>query len=98
MKERYSSDSRTQSPRGWFSLELPFIEAKTKKAAGSEKSSEIIVRLMKEKPSISAQELAGEIGISSRAVEKHIASLQNQGIIKRTGPPKGGRWEVFRDV
>jgi ATP-dependent DNA helicase RecG len=47
-------------------------------------------------PNVSAEEIAKAIGISSRAVEKQIASLQKKGIIRRIGPAKGGRWEVLR--
>ncbi len=65
------------------------------KAESSEKSSEKILRLLKENNNISAQELAELIGISSRAVEKHLAKLKELNRIKRVGPDKGGHWEVY---
>ena len=34
------------------------------------------------------------LGISRRAVAKHIAALQACGRILRIGPDKGGHWEV----
>ncbi len=60
----------------------------------SEKSSEKILRLLKENPEISAETIAGIIGLSSRAVEKHIMKLKEKGILKRVGPAKGGHWKV----
>ena len=60
----------------------------------SEKSSEKILELIKTVPEISAEELALNIGISSRAVEKQIAMLKKKGLLKRIGPAKGGHWEV----
>jgi ATP-dependent DNA helicase RecG len=82
------------SPRGWFTLTMPLQELKAMAGAGSEKGSEKIMRLMAEKPSISAEEIAGITGVSSRAVEKQIATLRKKDKIRRIGPAKGGHWEV----
>ncbi len=60
----------------------------------SVKSSEKILICLKEKPDMSADELAKRIGISSRAIEKHIYNLKEKGVLKRVGPDKGGHWEV----
>jgi predicted HTH transcriptional regulator len=38
--------------------------------------------------------LAERIGISAKAVEKHLSNLKADGIIKRIVPDKGGHWEV----
>ena len=43
---------------------------------------------------MSATALAEKIGISSKAVEKHLANLKADGIIERIGPAKGGYWRV----
>ena len=39
--------------------------------------------------------MAESIGIIRRTVAKHIRPLQDQGVIKRVGPDKGGHWEVI---
>lgn len=62
---------------------------------GSEKSSEKIITAIKANPTISAQELAQMLGITSRAVEKHLSKLKEKGVIKRIGPDKGGHWKVY---
>jgi ATP-dependent DNA helicase RecG len=41
--------------------------------------------------------MADEIGISSRAVEKNLASLKKNGIINRIGPNRGGYWKIMMD-
>lgn len=54
-----------------------------------------IVSLIKENPRHSAKSLAKEIGISAKGVEKQLAKLKSNGIIRRIGPDKGGSWEVM---
>ena len=58
------------------------------------KSREKIVALLSEDGKLSAAALAEKIGISAKAVEKHLANLKTDGIIERIGPAKGGYWEV----
>ena len=41
--------------------------------------------------------IARQIGITQKAVEKQIARLKADGIIKRIGPDKGGHWLVIKD-
>ena len=59
------------------------------------KSSERILDLIKNKPTISAAEIAMEIDMSSRGVEKKIKQLREAGIIKRNGADFGGYWEII---
>ncbi|MBR5332967.1 MAG: ArsR family transcriptional regulator [Muribaculaceae bacterium] len=37
------------------------------------------------------------IGITPKAIEKHLARLKTEGIIERIGPDKGGMW-IVKDV
>ena len=59
------------------------------------KSREKILRLLKVHPNYSARKLAEVIGITPKAVEKHLAKLKAEGLIKREGPDKGGYWTVL---
>ena len=58
------------------------------------KSREKIVALLSEDGKLSAAALAEKIGISAKAVEKHLANLKANCIIERIGPAKGGYWKV----
>ena len=58
------------------------------------KSRDKIVALLSEDGKLSAAALAGKIGISAKAVEKHLTNLKADGIVERIGPAKGGYWEV----
>ena len=58
------------------------------------KSRDKIIALLSEDGKLSAAALAEKIGISAKAVEKHLANLKANGIIERIGPAKGGYWKV----
>ena len=62
---------------------------------GSEKSSEKILKLLSATPQMTIIQLANQLGISTRAVEKQIAKLRERGFLKRIGPAKGGYWKVL---
>jgi predicted HTH transcriptional regulator len=36
------------------------------------------------------------VGINEKNIRNNIAKLKQKGILIRTGPDKGGRWEVRR--
>lgn len=59
------------------------------------KSKEAILELLAEHPEYSSRKIAQAIGITSKGVEKHLANFKKEGIIRRDGPDKGGRWIVI---
>ena len=59
-----------------------------------EKSREKILRIITKNQNVTIAELSEEMGISIKAVEKHIKNLKNEKILRRVGPDKGGHWEV----
>ena len=87
----------TDDARSYFLLEIPCREGFETKISekSSEKSSEKILILMKSNPAISAKEIAKELNMTSRSVEKNIKTLRDKGILRRVGPDKGGHWEVL---
>lgn len=63
---------------------------------GREKSREKIIRLLGENGNMTTATLAQAVGISTKAIEKHLSKLKSDGIISRVGPDKGGHWEVIQ--
>lgn len=61
------------------------------------RSSEKIIEIIRKKPTVSATEIATEIDMSSRGVEKQIRKLREAGIIKRNGADHGGYWEIIAE-
>ena len=74
---------------------LESSERTTKSSERKRKSSERILDLIKNKPTISAAEIAMEIDMSSRGVEKQIKKLREAGVIRRNGADFGGYWEII---
>jgi len=60
----------------------------------SEKTRDKIIVLLRENPRISAAVIAKKLSLSSRAIEKQLASLQARGKIIRVGADRGGYWDV----
>ena len=59
-----------------------------------EKSRDKIIVFLAEDGKLSAAALAEKIGISVKAIEKHLANLKKDGLIEHIGPAKGGHWKV----
>ena len=72
-----------------------FLESMDEGGEKKQKSREKILQLLKEHPNYSARKLAEIIGITPKAIEKHLAKLKAEGIIRRDGPDKGGSWRVL---
>lgn len=58
------------------------------------KSSETKDLIIKQDPHITAAEIAMQLNMSSRGIEKQIRKLRELGKIKRTGGRFGGYWEI----
>ena len=56
-----------------------------------------IVEIILNSPDITIPQIAEQLGLNARGIAKHIKNLQNEGIIKRIGPDKGGHWEVVEE-
>jgi len=65
-----------------------------------EKTREItrekMLSLISENPHITTSQLADAIGITPKGIEWQIAQLKKDGLLKRIGPAKGGRWDITK--
>ena len=59
-----------------------------------EKSREKSINIIRNNPTVTQLELSNMLQISTKAIEKHIKNLREDGIIHRVGPDNGGHWEV----
>lgn len=56
---------------------------------------QIILNLIKENPSLSANEMSQKTGMTSRTIQRDLALLHEKGILNREGGRKEGRWIIF---
>ncbi|SHJ33408.1 ATP-dependent DNA helicase RecG [Dethiosulfatibacter aminovorans DSM 17477] len=54
-----------------------------------------ILEQIKNNPKVTAEKIAGIIGVSSRTVERNIKLLKDNEYIVRVGADKGGYWEII---
>ena len=64
---------------------------------GGQKTREAILDLIVTNSRISSTQMAESLGINRSAVSKHLKKLQEEGLIKREGPDKGGQWIITRN-
>ena len=56
---------------------------------------ERILDIIRADPSISGRAAAEIIGLSEDGVKYHLGRLRDTGRLRRTGPKRGGKWEVI---
>lgn len=60
----------------------------------TQKTTQKILALISKDPGVTRQQLAEALGITSDGVKYHLRKLQEQGVLRRIGPDKGGHWRV----
>lgn len=80
----------------WKVLSDRIPQSSEKQQIGTEKSSEKILRMMEEQPTITTALIAKKTGLSTRAIDKQIAKLKVIGRLRRIGADRGGHWEVIK--
>ena len=86
-------------------MEFPFMEVVevTDPVAGEvsqvktsgKTSGKIVVHLLAD-PFVTIPKLANLLGITERSIERNLRKLQQDGVVRRVGPAKGGHWEIIR--
>ena len=72
------------------------IKTTEKNTRTTQKTTEKILETIKGNPSASRAILAEVCGISQDGIKWQLKKLQDQGVIRRVGPDKGGHWEIVR--
>ena len=55
-----------------------------------------IIRLLRENPEFTRRDLARELNRGDATIKEHLANLQEEGLLKREGATKKGRWVVIK--
>ena len=78
-----------------FTLEFKRPSHQDSEVQTSVKTSVKIIQLIDDNNLITIPEMAKNIGVTTRSIERNIESLQTQGKLKRIGPDKGGHWQII---
>ena len=78
----------------WVVFHLGLSETVLEKT--SEKTSEKILQAIRENEKVTISELSGLIGVTTRSIERNIKKLQEDGVLERVGPARGGYWELLQ--
>jgi predicted HTH transcriptional regulator len=62
---------------------------------GGRKTRDVILDMIIQNAKVTSTQMAESLGINRSAVSKHLKKMQENGIIKRVGPDKGGHWEII---
>ena len=52
------------------------------------------MEIISQNPRVTIRELSQALNISDRAIKKNISKLKKEGLLKRIGPDRGGKWMV----
>jgi ATP-dependent DNA helicase RecG len=55
-----------------------------------------VVEIISNNPNVTIPQIAEQLGMNPRGIDKHLKALREQGIIRRVGPDKGGHWEIIK--
>ncbi|WP_456104762.1 winged helix-turn-helix transcriptional regulator [Prevotella sp.] len=61
---------------------------------GGQKTRNAILELIVMDAKVTSTQMAESLGINRSAVSKHLKKMQEDGIIRREGPDKGGKWVI----
>ncbi len=61
---------------------------------GGQKTRDAILDMIVKDAKVTSTQMAQTLGINRSAVSKHLKKMQEDGMIKREGPDKGGKWVI----
>ena len=65
---------------------------------GLNKTEKAVLGLLIETPDKTADEMASEVGVTKRTIERSFVSLQKKGKIERVGSKRDGMWLVIKQM
>ena len=85
--ERFSNEELKGSPKG--------AEKEPKKGA---ERKQAILELLAENPTMTQTQLMERMELTRKQVQKDVKELQEEGLLKRDGSNRSGRWVVNREL
>jgi ATP-dependent DNA helicase RecG len=70
-------------------------EVCTETARKPQETRELILTSLKSNPTISLRDMAEQTGIPYGGLRHHLEKMREEGLIRREGADKGGKWIVI---
>lgn len=93
--QKTGEGTQKSTQKGTQKRELIFFIDNIKYTIPADSTQGLVVKALLENPYVTQSMLATTIGITRKAIQKHLNRLKEYGIIKRIGPDKGGHWECM---
>ena len=79
----------------WFGIKNSGETTQKTAQKTTQKTTQKIIEEIRKNPQITRKELSVVIGLTEEGIKYHLSKMQNKGQIRRTGPDKGGHWEII---
>lgn len=79
---------------GWNSSESAFYHQGERKGDRKGEKRIQLLTAVREEPQITMKKMSERTGMTKRQIERLIQELRAEGILRREGPKKGGRWVI----
>ncbi len=63
---------------------------------GTNKTEKAVLGILISNPEKTAEEMAKEVGVTKRTIERTLVSLKEKGLLERIGSNKSGSWSVIQ--
>ena len=63
---------------------------------GINKTEKAVLSILIRNPEKTAEEMATEVGVTKRTIERTLVNLKKKGLVERIGSNKSGSWSVVR--
>ena len=77
-----------------LTLKFPVAEENVQENVQEKTREEVMLELLQKNNAISIRELAEQLDVTTKTIQRDLDKLKSQNIIRRIGPDKGGHWEV----
>lgn len=65
---------------------------------GINKTEKAVLGILIRNSEKTAEEMAVEVGVTKRTIERTLVSLKKKGLIERVGSNKNGSWSVINSI
>ncbi len=83
----------------YIKCRIPYVEKvldMSKKTVGINKTEKAVLGILIGNPEKTAEEIAVEVGVTKRTIERTLVRLKKKGLIERIGSNKSGSWSVIQ--